>query len=131
MPIWIAGPSPIGARGLGRDRQVGAILGRAREQAAERLIQALESCEAARTPAPDELRAAMRAYSGFAEAASGEWLDRRRLSRDQVRVLLVRGFLSIARDVLPAVGRVHSGTDDARQFAGRPQTSGDKARANP
>jgi AcrR family transcriptional regulator len=97
---WLAA---IGARGLGRDPQVEAILDQAREQAAERLIGALQSCEAAAAPAPDELRAAMRAYSGFAEAASVEWLERRRLTREQTRALLVRGFMSIVSDVVPAV----------------------------
>ncbi len=97
---WLAA---IGGRGLGRDRQVEAILDQAREQAAERLIGALQSCEAATAPAPDELRAAMRAYSGFAEAASVEWLERRRLTREQTRALLVRGFMSIVSEVVPAV----------------------------
>ncbi len=63
------------AAGLGRDPEVEAILDEAREQAADRLIEALQTYEAAQ--APDELRATIRAYSGFAEAASVEWLLRR------------------------------------------------------
>ncbi len=97
---WLAA---IGARGLGRDPEVEAILDRAREQAADRLIEALQTYEADR--APSELRAAIRAYSGFAEAASVEWLQRSRLTREQTHALLVQGFLSIVRDVLPAVER--------------------------
>lgn len=100
---WLAA---IGARGLGRDRQVESILDQAREQAAERLIEALQSCDAAPAPASQELRAAMRAYSGFAEAASVEWLERHRLNRDQVQALLVRGFISIVKDVVPAAQRI-------------------------
>src|SRR5205807_5110985 len=95
---WLAA---IGSRGLGRDPEVEAILEEAREQAADRLIEALQTYEAAQ--APDELRAVIRAYSGFAEAASVEWLERGRLTRPQVRALLVEGFLAIVRDVLPAV----------------------------
>lgn len=95
---WLAA---IGARGLGRDPEVEAILDEARERAADRLIEALQTCEAAQ--APPEMRAVIRAYSGFAEAASVEWLQRRRLTREQVKALLVEGFLSIVRDVLPAV----------------------------
>jgi AcrR family transcriptional regulator len=95
---WLAA---IGSRGLGRDPEVEAILEEAREQAADRLIEALQTYEAAQ--APDELRATIRAYSGFAEAASIEWLLRKRLTRDQVKVLLVEGFLAIVREVLPAV----------------------------
>ena len=99
---WLAA---IGARGLGRDRQVEAILDQAREEAAERLVGALHGCDAVSAPASDELRAAMRAYSGFAEAASVEWLERRRLTREQTRALLVRGFMSIVSDVVPAIER--------------------------
>ncbi len=91
----------IGGRGLGRDPELEEILEDAREQAADRLIEALQTYEAVHAPA--ELRAAIRAYSGFAEAASIEWLERDRLSREQLRVLLAQAFLSIVRDVVPAV----------------------------
>jgi AcrR family transcriptional regulator len=95
---WLA---TMGPRGLGRDPEVEAILDEAREQAADRLIEALQTYEAAQ--APDELRATIRAYSGFAEAASVEWLLRERLTREQTKALMVQGFLSIVNDVLPAV----------------------------
>ena len=97
---WLAA---IGAQGLGRDPEVEAILNGAREAAADRLLEGLRSQPGAHAPA--ELRAVIRAYSGFAEAATVEWLERGRLSRPQVHVLLVQGFLSIVRDVLPAVER--------------------------
>jgi len=103
---WLAA---IGARGLGRDPEVEEILEDAREQAADRLIEALQTYEAAQ--APPQLRAAIRAYGGFAEAASVEWLERGRLTREQARVLLVQGFLSIVRDVLPTVEQVTAATD--------------------
>ena len=93
---WLAA---IGTRGLGRDPEVEAILDEARERAVDRLIEALQTYEAA--TAPPELRATIRAYSGFAEAASVEWLERGRLTREQLQTLLVQGFLSIVRDVLP------------------------------
>jgi len=95
---WLAA---IGAQGLGHDDEVEAILDHAREQAADRLIESLQTYEAA--TAPVEVRAAIRAYSGFAEAASVEWLVRGRLSREQVHTLLVQGFLAIVNDVVPAV----------------------------
>jgi AcrR family transcriptional regulator len=102
---WLAA---MGPRGLGRDPEVEAILEEAREQAADRLIEALQTYEAAR--APDELRATIRAYSGFAEAASIEWLLRERLTREQVEALLIQGFLSVVNDVLPAVERARGET---------------------
>jgi len=75
----------------------------------DRLIEALQTYEAAQ--APPQLRAAIRAYGGFAEAASVEWLERGRLTREQARVLLVQGFLSIVRDVLPTVEQATAATD--------------------
>jgi AcrR family transcriptional regulator len=97
---WLAA---IASRALGRDPELEAILEEAREQAADRLIEALQTYEAAQ--APDELRATIRAYSGFAEAASLEWLLRQRLTRTETKALLIQGFLSIVNDVLPAVER--------------------------
>jgi AcrR family transcriptional regulator len=94
---WLAA---VGARGLGRDSEVEAILDQAREQAADRLIEALGVDE----PSP-ELRALMRAYSGFAEATSVEWLQRERLTREQTRTALTQGFLTIVKDVLPEIQR--------------------------
>jgi AcrR family transcriptional regulator len=98
---WIAA---IGMLGHGRDPEVEEILDDAREQAVDRLVEAVRPIEGA--TAPNELRAVIRSYSGFAEAASLEWLLRERLSREQVHALLVEGFLSLVKDVLPAVERV-------------------------
>jgi AcrR family transcriptional regulator len=97
---WLAA---IGPRGLGRDVEVEAIMEEAREQAADRLLEALQSTHGAQTPV--ELRALIRAYSGFAEAASLEWLQRGRLTREQTHAALVQGFLSIVTDVYTAVER--------------------------
>ena len=95
---WLAA---IGAQGLGRDREIEAILEQARERAADRLIEAVHGPDA--RDAPKELRAAMRAYSGFAEAASVQWLEHRRLTREQIHTLVVQGFLTIVREVIPAL----------------------------
>jgi AcrR family transcriptional regulator len=97
---WLA---VIGGRGLGHDDAVEAILDEARERAADRLIEALATYEAAQAPATT--RALIRAYSGFAEAASVEWLQRGRLTREQTHAMLVQGFLTLVREVLPAVER--------------------------
>jgi AcrR family transcriptional regulator len=96
---WLAA---IATRGLGgSDPELEAILEEAREQAADRLIEALQTYEAAQAPA--ELRAVIHAYSGFAEAASVEWLERERLTREQLQTLLTKTFLSLVSDVLPAI----------------------------
>jgi AcrR family transcriptional regulator len=98
---WIAA---IGMLGHGRDPEVEEILVEARERAVDRLVEAVRPIEG--SSAPNELRAVIRSYSGFAEAASLEWLLRERLSREQVQTLLVEGFLTLVQHVLPAVERV-------------------------
>jgi AcrR family transcriptional regulator len=98
---WLAAN---GAHGIGRDPEVETILEQAREQAIDGLIVAIRPGDPA--AAPPALRAVMRAYSGFAESASLEWLERRRLSREQAQALVVAGFFSIVRDALPAVERL-------------------------
>jgi AcrR family transcriptional regulator len=96
---WLAANA---TRGLGGgDPELEAILEDAREEAANRLIEALQTYEA--QTAPPELRATIRAYSGFAEAASIEWLARGRLTREQTRELLTRTFLTLVNQVLPAI----------------------------
>jgi AcrR family transcriptional regulator len=96
---WLAANA---TRGLGGgDPELEAILEDAREEAANRLIEALQTYEA--QTAPPELRAAIRAYSGFAEAASIEWLARERLTRKQTSELLTKTFLNLVNEVLPAI----------------------------
>jgi AcrR family transcriptional regulator len=99
--MWLAA---VAAPGLGRDPEVETILDEAREQTAQRLIAAVHRPSAG--PPSDQLRALIRAYSGFAETASVEWIVRGRLSRNQLHVMLVEAFLSIVRLVLPAVEAV-------------------------
>jgi hypothetical protein len=41
---------------------------------------------------PPGVRIAVRGWVGFAEAASLEWLERRELSRDELRDLLIRAL---------------------------------------
>jgi AcrR family transcriptional regulator len=106
---WLAA---IGGRGLGHDPEVEAILDEAREHAADRLIESLQTYDPAQ--APPALRGSVRAYGGFAEAASLEWLQRGRLTREQTHALLVQGFISIVRDVVPAVEAI-PGADVSQQ----------------
>ena len=93
---WLAA---IGAQGLGHDPEVEAILEEAREGAVTRLANEL----APGNPDRPELRAVLRSYSGFAETASVEWIVRGRLTRAQVRELLLQSLTALVRDVLPAV----------------------------
>jgi AcrR family transcriptional regulator len=80
---WLAA---VGAEGLGRDPEIEAVLDEAREEATARLIETLGLGPAA--SAPPELHAVLRAYGGMAEAATREWLERGRWSREQVASFL-------------------------------------------
>jgi AcrR family transcriptional regulator len=80
---WLAA---IGAEGLGHDPEIATVLDEAREEATTRLIQVLGLGPAA--DAPPELHAVLRAYGGMAEAATREWLERGRWSREQVAAFL-------------------------------------------
>jgi AcrR family transcriptional regulator len=86
------------AQGMGSDPEVHAILEQSRASHVQRLAEAL-------SPGDErpELLAALRAYSGFAEAASLEWLVRDRLTRRQLRTLLLDGLDNLVTAVLPAV----------------------------
>ena len=63
------------------DPEVEAVVEAARSEAVERLV--------ARFGGDPALRPVLRAFSAFAEAATIEWLVRRRLTRAQVHALLL------------------------------------------
>lgn len=91
------------ALGVGDDSdpELSEILDDARERAVERVIEItrLETFTASRR----EVHAVLRGYSGLAEAITREWLQRDRLSRGQVHILLEEALLSLIRDILPTV----------------------------
>src|SRR5688500_7181335 len=91
-----------GAPGFGRDPEVEEIFDRARERTADQVIEILRPGEEP-DAAPPELRAAVRAYAGFVESATFDWLRGGPLSRVQLRELLIGGLLALDRDVLPRV----------------------------
>ena len=91
-----------GAQGFGRDAEVESIFDEARERTADRVIEILRPGEAPAVASP-VLRAAVRAYAGFVEAATFDWLRGGALTRAQLRELLVGGLLALDSEVLPAV----------------------------
>jgi AcrR family transcriptional regulator len=103
--MWLA---THGLQGMGRDAEVEAILEEAREVKIDELIEAVRPGEDAAS-APPSLRAVLRAYSGLVEAGSIEWLERGRLSRAQLRALVVEGFFCAVGDLLTAVDAVSDG----------------------
>jgi AcrR family transcriptional regulator len=88
-----------GAQGLGHDPEVEQLLEAAREEAVDRLAGVLGVGDG------PEARAVLRAYGGLAEFASVEWIVRGRLTRPQIRRLLLESLTALVRDVLPEVER--------------------------
>ena len=88
-----------GAQGLGRDPEVEELLEEAREASVDRLGAVLGIGDG------PEARAVLRAYGGLAEFASVEWIVRGRLTRPQIRRLLLESLTALVRDVLPEVER--------------------------
>jgi AcrR family transcriptional regulator len=93
---WLAA---IGAEGIGDDPEVERILAEADDEAAERVLEAVDLADA---PAHgEELRAMMRAYGALVKATAREWLVRESLPRAHVQLLLTNTLLSILRDTYP------------------------------
>ena len=91
-----------GAQGFGRDPEVEEIFDEARERTADQVIEILRPGQSPGS-APRELRAAVRAYAGFVESATFDWLRGGPLSRAQLRELLIGGLMALDREVIPRV----------------------------
>ena len=89
----------ISAGETGSDRAMHDILDEARERTASQVIAVL-GLDEKRTP---EVRALVRGFGAFAEAITREWLQRRRLSKEQARVLLVGALPGMVDQLLPGV----------------------------
>jgi AcrR family transcriptional regulator len=83
----------MGSWNAGGDADVAAVIETGRERAAEMVIEALGPD--APPLAPATLRATARCMVGVAEAAAAEWLLRHRLTRDEVRALLLQSFTAM------------------------------------
>jgi len=81
------GYSTVLRAGIGSDREVAAIVEDVRSAMATRILDDLPGGE----PSPG-VRIAVRGWVGFAEAASLEWLERRELSREELRDLLIQAL---------------------------------------
>ncbi len=82
-----------------RDPEVAALADSAREVAVDQVV----SNHFGGSDAPPEVKLVIRSFLGLVEAASREWLFRRRASRAQVEALLTQTMLALLRDALPAV----------------------------
>ncbi len=101
---WLAA---VGAEGLGHDPEIDAVLDEAREGATVNLIEVLGLGPAA--DARPELHAVLRAYGGMAEAATREWLERDRLSREQLAAFLKAALPCLVGDAYEAIPKQPTG----------------------
>lgn len=106
----------ISAGETGQDRAMHEILDNARERTATQVMRVLGLEDS------PEVRALVRAFGGFAEEITREWLARRRISREQARVLLVGALPLMVDRLLPHVLTARPAT-----AAGRPRRASRKA----
>ena len=74
--------------GIGSDPEVAAIVEDVRAAMAGRILDDLPI----EGEAPPGVRIAVRGWVGFAEAASLEWVERREVTRDELRELLIKAL---------------------------------------
>jgi AcrR family transcriptional regulator len=98
---WLA---TLGTPQVGRDPEVEAIYEESREGTASLVIAVIRPGDP--LSAPPELRAVVRTFGALAERASVEWVRHHRLSREQVRLLLVDTARHLLRDVAPKLERL-------------------------
>jgi AcrR family transcriptional regulator len=92
----------VGADGMARDPEMAAIIRKADDDSADRLLEliGLDVEEGSR----EQLRALIRAYGGMVRAGGKEWLETRSLRYDQIHALLTESLLVIIRNVFPTAG---------------------------
>ena len=95
-----------GAEGVGEDAEIAALIDRADDAVARRVLEMVGI-----DPAEETARAAIRAYGDLAKGTVREWNRGGSLTREQAHLLLREALLAIIRQVLPPltgqpVGRV-------------------------
>jgi AcrR family transcriptional regulator len=105
----------ISAGETGQDRAMQDILDQARERTASQVVGVL-GLDDKRTP---EVRALVRAFGSFAEEVTRQWLQERRLSREQARVLLAGSLPLMVDKLLPDVVATRGARKSARTARSR------------
>ena len=93
--LWL---SAVTVGGAETDDEVASILDDSREVVADQTLEALGLGDRADEPA---LRALVRAYGGFVQELTVEWLGRKRVGEQQVRAAMVAALPLLLEQVLP------------------------------
>lgn len=97
----------------GGDPELNRILDQARDHAVDRVCEVVGLAPLAAEH--DEVRAALRGFSGMAVAATREWLKFGRMTRAQVHLLLEQTVLYLAEQVVPQL--VSDAVPDGREVS--------------
>lgn len=91
--------------GLDHDPELAAIVDRARETLVDRIILN----HTGHLDHPPEVRLLIRSYLGLFQAATGEWLTRKRATRAAVHLLLTRTLIAMTAETLPRLLELSDG----------------------
>ena len=98
--LWL---SSVTVGGAESDEEVAGILDEGKEVLADQTLAALGLAGQTDDPV---LRALVRGYGGFVQELTVEWLDRKRLDRDQVEVAMREALPLLLEQVLPRLREV-------------------------
>jgi AcrR family transcriptional regulator len=117
--LWLA---VLGARGMGRDPEVEAILDDIEDRARADLVSYISARDPAE--APPELWAIAAAWQGLAEATGVEWLTRGRITRAQAKLLVLESLRRLLK-LQPLLRRAGSedGSESHGQAMKRPRSA--------
>jgi AcrR family transcriptional regulator len=104
--MWLA---VLGARGMGRDPEVEALIDDVEERARADLVAYLSALDPAQ--APRELWAVVVAWQGLAEAVGVDWLRRGRINRNQAKVLVLESLRRLLK-LQPLIRRAQEPGDE-------------------
>ncbi|MGB0113639.1 MAG: helix-turn-helix domain-containing protein [Ilumatobacteraceae bacterium] len=97
--MWM---NAVNVGGAERDDEVAAILDATREILADQTLAAIGLADRADDPV---VRAFMRAWGGFVQELTVEWIGRERLDLDRVRTAMIATLPILVEQVLPLIDR--------------------------
>jgi AcrR family transcriptional regulator len=97
--VWL---NAVNVGGAERDDEVAAILDETREILSDQTLVAIGLADRADDPV---VRAFMRAWGGFVQELTVEWIGRERIDLDRVRTAMVATLPILVEQVLPLIDR--------------------------